>query len=473
MKAADSYLGTQLSPHKVRSETDGSLICRAVVAASGYQDYRPSELGIGGYDLVPVYRPKEEVLSDKFLSSLNGAAITSDHPTEFVNPQTHKWISQGFATNAARGPDRNGEVTVECDLHFKTDDAIRDVQAGKTGLSVGYLYNLENENGRWTMRNLKANHIALVDNARQPLAQIEDSAPPRWDRLLDAMRDAGAGFERMISKFHRRNAVDVDASEGALRSDDPDSTRLPSQESLDEQDEIEIEEPMNNGKEILDALNTTNATMQRMFDALIAMKNKPSKDGECNCGGKDAHSDACPKFRAQAEDMDESFSDRSTKPRTLGLDVIPVDGSGGEGNENPLSARDCETALNHLRGIRHFIADSGDPKVINAYNNAVKDIKRKLADALMRGPERVGPDPARQAMDDARSSGEDFEEQCKNFHRAEIPKDQTELSEIAKKRPAKAAVRRFGVDARSNQREIAENFEDSIKAARDKALTKK
>jgi hypothetical protein len=467
MKAADSYLGTQLSPHKVRSETDGSLICRAVVAASGYQDYRPSELGIGGYDLVPVYRPKEEVLSDKFLSSLNGAAITSDHPTEFVNPQTHKWISQGFATNAARGPDRNGEVTVECDLHFKTDDAIRDVQAGKTGLSVGYLYNLENENGRWTMRNLKANHIALVDNARQPLAQIEDAAPPRWDRLLDAMRDAGAGFERMISKFHRKNATDVDASEGVLRSDDPDSTRLPSQESLDEQ--IEIEEPMNNGKEILDALNTTNATMQRMFDALIAMKNKPAKDGECSCGGKKTHSDACPMYTA--EDMDESFSDRSTKPRTLGPDVIPVPGSGGEGNTNP-TANDCQTALNNLRGIRHVIAESGDRKAIDAFNWAVKDIKRKLADALMRGPERVGPD--RQAMDTQekiRANGDDYEAQCAALHREDIKSSMSneELSELSKKRRAKDAPRRVG----DSQREIAENFEDTVKDARTKALAAK
>src|SRR5580658_2666629 len=303
--AVDSYLGTQLSPHKVRSETDGSLICRAVVAASGYQDYRPQELGIEGYDFVPVYRPKEEVLSDKFLSSLNGAAITSDHPTEFVNPQTHKWISQGFATNAARGPDRGGEVTVECDLHFKTDDAIRDVQAGKTGLSVGYLYNLENENGRWTMRGLRANHIALVDHARQPLAQIEDSASPRWDRLLDAVRDAGAGFERMISRFHRKNATDVNASEGVLRSDDPDSTRLPSQESMDEQDEIETPEENNmDSKQLLDALNTTNATMQKMFDTLVEMKNAKAKDG-CTCAGKKSHSDSCPMYTERAEDVDE------------------------------------------------------------------------------------------------------------------------------------------------------------------------
>jgi hypothetical protein len=275
----------------------------------------------------------------------------------------------------------------------------------------------------------------------------------------------------MISKFHRKNATDVDASEAVLRNDDPDSTRLPSQESLDEQDEIE--EPMNNGKEILDALNTTNATMQRMFDALIAMKNKPAKDGECNCGGKDAHSDACPKFKAQAEDMDESFSDRSTKPRTLGPDVIPVPGSGGEGNTNP-TANDCQTALNNLRGIRHIVAESGDRKAIDAFNNAVKDVKRKLADALMRGPECVGPDPARQAMDTQekiRANGDDYEAQCAALHREDIKSSMSneELSELSKKRRAKDAPRRVG----DSQRAIAEDFEDSIKAARTKALAKK
>jgi hypothetical protein len=471
MKAADSYLGVQLSPHKVRSETDGSLICRAVVCRSGYQDYRPQELGIEGYDLVPVYRPKEEVLSKKFLASLEGVTICDDHPNQFVTPENHSWVSHGFAVNAARGPDVDGEATIAMDLHLKNESMIRAVQGGKSALSVGYTYTLENEDGRWTMRNLKANHLAVVNSARAgAVAQITDSNPsaPRWDRLLDAMRDAGAGFERMISKFHRRNAVDVDASEAVLRSDDPDSTRLPSQESMDE---IETEEPMDS-KQLLDAINANTAEVKRMFDTLIAMKNKPkAQDGECNCAGKKSHSDACPMYTERAEDMDESFSDRSTKPRTLGPDVIPVPGSGGEGNVNP-TARDCEAALNNLRGIRHIVAESGDRKAIDAFNNAVKDVKRKLADALMRGPERVGPD--RQAMDTQeklRANGDDYEAQCAALHREDIKSSMSneELSELSKKRRAKDAPRRVG----DSQRAIAEDFEDSIKAARTKALTKK
>jgi hypothetical protein len=456
---ADSYLGTQLSPHKVRSETDGSLICRAVVARSGFQDYRPSELGIEGYDLVPVYRPREEVLAKEFLASLEGATITDDHPTQFVNPENHNWVSHGFAVNAARGPDVDGEVTVEMDLHLKNDSLIRTVQGGKTALSVGYLYNLENENGRWTMRRLRANHIAVCDVGRAgAVAQITDARPK------DDARTIGAKFEALLSRFHRRNAQDV----GTINHSENKESPLLEQTSTVDEDQIETEEPMNH-QEILDALNASNATMKRMFDDFKTLMDKrAAKDGECNCGAKKSHSDSCPMYAERAEDMDENFGERNQNRR--GPDLISANSNGGgEGNYNP-TARDCEVALNNLRAIRRVVADSGDRRVIDSYNAAILDIKRQLADALMRGPERVGPSPALQAMDDARESGADFEEQCRNFHRAEIPKSQEELSAVAKKRTTKATARR-AVDA--NQREICEGYEDSVKAARTRALAKK
>jgi hypothetical protein len=92
----DAYLGTQLSPHRVRSETDGSLICRSVVARSGFQNYKMSELeeSSGSNEIVSVYRPPEEVLSREFLASLEGAALTENHPSSFVNPDNHSWVSQ-------------------------------------------------------------------------------------------------------------------------------------------------------------------------------------------------------------------------------------------------------------------------------------------------------------------------------------------------------------------------------------------
>jgi hypothetical protein len=458
LKAADSYLGTQLSPHKVRSETDGSLICRAVVARSGYQVYRPSELGIEGYDMVSVYRPPEEVLAKEFLASLEGATITDDHPTQFVSPENHNWVSHGFAVNAARGPDVDGEVTVAVDLHLKNDSLIRAVGNGKTALSVGYLYNLENENGRWTMRRLRANHIAVCDAARAgAVAQITDAQPK------EDMRTIGAKFEALVSRFLRRNATDV-----LPHSDNEESPML---EQLSTADEIETEESMDNQK-VLDALNANSAMIKRMFDDLKTLRSKPkAQDGECNCGGKKTHSDACPVYTEQAEDMDENFGEREQNVRR-GPDLIPVNGSGAEGNTNP-TARDYQSALNNLRGIRHVIADSGDSKAIHAYNAAIVDIKKKLADALMR-PERVGPDPQRQATDERQASGADFEEQCRNLRRFDIRPGNTEaVLEQARKRQPKATRR--GMDARNeqeNQRQIAEGFEDSCKAARAKALKK-
>jgi hypothetical protein len=401
---ADSYLGTQLSPHKVRSETDGSLICRAVVARSGYQEYRLSELEpeSGSSEIVDVYRPPQEVLAPEFLASLEGATITDGHPGTFVNPDNHAWVSRGFAVNAARGPDdEDGNVTVAMDLHLKDAAIIQQVESGKKQLSVGYIYALEHEGGKMVMRNLRANHIAICNAARAgDVAQITDS-------------------------------------------------------------NIESEENMNTDK-FAEALASQTKILERLCGLMERMNSKPkaAEDSECNCGGKKTHSDACPMYSAQAEDMDEDCGDRYRKPDTLGPRVIPVGGGGNERNENPVTAHDYEEALNNLRGIRSIVAASKDVEAIHAYNRAVKDVKRRLHDALM-NPPTVGPELLRRAVADARADGEDYEAMCKALHRREVPNvgaDATDYIESSKKREAR--------DGKAKQ----ENYEEIVDRARRKAL---
>jgi hypothetical protein len=431
LKAAlDSYLGTQLSPHKVRSETDGSLICRAVICRSGYQDYREGELSpeSGNNEIVSVYRPAEEVLSPEFISSLEGATICDGHPGRFVSPENYQWVNRGFAVNVARGPDdEDGNVTVMADLHLKDAAIEQAVESGKKQLSVGYIYNLSHEGGKLVMRNLKANHIAIVETARAgDVAQITDSA------------------------------------DGFIRSENEESLIFGprrKQENVDE-DVIESEEKHMDQDKFAERLDAQDKTLTRLCALVESMKSKPAED-ECNCGGKKYHGDQCPLYEAKAEDMDENFSDRRQKPDEFGLKVIPVRGNGAEGNVNPV-AHDWEEALNNLRGIRSIVAKSGDTAAIRSYNRAVTDVKRRLQDALM-NPPVVGPKvlAADEVRERVRADGADYEAICKALHRQPVPNAGADTSDYIQR-----CRQRVAADEKPKQ----ESYEEIIGRARKKAL---
>ncbi len=64
------YYGTRLSENLSLREPEGFLLCLNVpVARTGVQEYRPGELGLGsgpGFgwnEMIPVYRPEEEVFA--------------------------------------------------------------------------------------------------------------------------------------------------------------------------------------------------------------------------------------------------------------------------------------------------------------------------------------------------------------------------------------------------------------------------
>lgn len=455
-------IGEQHSLHLVRDNAGNLIALSAQLCRSGFQSYSAAELGVGGNELVNVYRPKDEVLSAAHLASIEAKSVTLDHPSEFLTPSNTNYYRVGHVQNVRRGPDEDGEVTVIGDVHVTDQRAIDQVAQGVRDLSLGYTYELDEgpEPGTYTQRNLRANHCAIVPKGRAGSARIIDRAITGIETVAQFV---GRTFEETVQRFHRKNANDV-----VPHSENKESPML---EQLSTTDEIENEENNMDRKELLDALNANSVAMKQMFDDLKTLMSRPkAKDDGCNCGGKKTHSDACPMYTERAEDMDENFGERDQNRRGA-PELIPLNSNGGgEGNVNPVSARDCQEALNNLRTIRHVIADSGDRRAILAYNQAIVEVKKKLADALMRGPERVGPDPTRQAMDRVRTDGADYEESCRNLHRVEVKPGTSneELTELAKRRRAKDAPR-HAVDS---QREIAEGYEDSVKAARTKALKK-
>lgn len=114
-------------------------------------------------------RMEEDVFSPEHKKSLQMIPLTNDHPDQAVTPETAKLLQVGFI----------GDGIIETFLHLTgpisiTDKkAIEDVKNGKRALSEGYKVDIEMVEGVYLgtpyqarQRNLRANHVAIVDTAR-------------------------------------------------------------------------------------------------------------------------------------------------------------------------------------------------------------------------------------------------------------------------------------------------------------------
>ncbi|WP_426126308.1 DUF2213 domain-containing protein [Pararhizobium sp. PWRC1-1] len=164
-----------------RRTADGYLIAEAKAVRTGIQLYLGDEVGKPDRKIVRVYRPAEEVFSDKSLQSFTHAPVTVNHPDEAVNAGNWKDLAVGEVSTAAK---KDGDW-VWLPLILKDKDAISAVESGKRELSAGYECQLD-----WTpgtapdgqqfdavQRNIKINHLAIVDRARAgSQARIGDGA---------------------------------------------------------------------------------------------------------------------------------------------------------------------------------------------------------------------------------------------------------------------------------------------------------
>lgn len=171
------YYGTRLSSNLSLREPEGYLLCLNVpVARSGTQEYLPEELGLpAGGEVIPVYRPEEEVFSPECMASFEGMIVTNDHPREGVNAENTHLFQRGHAHNVRRGSGEEADLLL-ADLMI-TDPALIDaiLHQGKREISCGYTYVLCEEDGQFVQRRIRGNHVAVVDAGRAgPRVSIRD-----------------------------------------------------------------------------------------------------------------------------------------------------------------------------------------------------------------------------------------------------------------------------------------------------------
>ena len=198
------YFGTRLSENISRREPEGYLICLNVpVARTGVQEYLPSELGLPGPDdhLIPVHRPESEVFAPACLASFEGMPVTDDHPSDpdGVNSENIRFLQRGHAHNIRRGAPPEDDLLL-ADLIITDPRLIEEILSGKREISCGYNYVLSEEDGKYYQRDIRGNHVAVVENGRAgPRVSIKDHEPERSTQMNRKTK----AFAKMVSRMAR------------------------------------------------------------------------------------------------------------------------------------------------------------------------------------------------------------------------------------------------------------------------------
>lgn len=168
-----------------RRSQDGYVRVRARSARAGVYDYLGAEVDPEGKrfrpgDVVKVYRPADQVFDRASLASFVMKPITDDHPTVPVNASNWRDHARGVIAGAVQ----DGEY-VGFDLAFLDAATVDKLDSGKRELSNGYACDLSFEDGtapdgtayQAVQRNIRGNHIALVDRGRAgPECRVADAS---------------------------------------------------------------------------------------------------------------------------------------------------------------------------------------------------------------------------------------------------------------------------------------------------------
>ncbi len=285
---------------------NGNLLCEAVpIARVGWMLYGPGETPIEvdpSRGTAYVHRDAEALFSPETIASFMGAAVTDDHPDDFVNERNWNRLSHGMAlTNVRRGEGEDDDLLV-ADLLITSQSLIDSIMANKREVSAGYEADYTQTGiGQGKQTKLLGNHIALVERGRcGPRCAIGDRdntrkenempmqrtkllpATSRRAELLQTVTDAQAELDTLEEDTQRSRTGDTvihihNGSKGKTRDAEGDK------DEDDEDDEAKKKEKGDKTADSLkvlgEQLKATNDTVAKLADAVAALaKTKDSDD---------------------------------------------------------------------------------------------------------------------------------------------------------------------------------------------------
>lgn len=165
----------------VTRTAEGYLHANVRAVRTGIQMYTGDEMGRPDMDVVAVYRPEGEVFAKHSLNTFASIPVTLGHPPEMVDADNWKVHAKG---NTGEEVLRDGEF-MKIGIKITDRDLIDAVEAGTRQISAGYMAEIDWQDGvapdgtpyQAIQRNIEANHIAVVDEARAgSKARIGDDA---------------------------------------------------------------------------------------------------------------------------------------------------------------------------------------------------------------------------------------------------------------------------------------------------------
>lgn len=200
------YYADRISDNIRKREPEGYLICVNVpIARSGTQEYLQDEIGQSGEETISVLRPEEEVFSQATIASFEGMPVTNDHPDtdEGVTADNVQWLQKGHCQNVHRGTGSESDMLV-ADLLITDPATIQAVLDGKREISCGYTYMLCEEDGKFVQRQIRGNHVAIVDRGRAGhRVCIKDSYPTTERRPHKMAKTKHGILAKMLAAFAR------------------------------------------------------------------------------------------------------------------------------------------------------------------------------------------------------------------------------------------------------------------------------
>ena len=257
------YYADRISDNIRKREPEGYLICVNVpIARSGTQRYQQDELGQSGMDMITVYRPEDEVFSKATIASFEGMPVTNDHPEEpeGVTAENIQYLGKGHCQNVRRGTGAQSDLLI-ADLVITDPATIQDVLNGKREISCGYNYELDDTDGKYTQRQIRGNHIAIVDRGRAGhRVCIKDSAPNQERRMSKMAKNHNGILAKMLAAFARD--AEPEEIEEAVTAIDEITTEPVVEEKILPEEKVQDEEPdkMDMILEKLDQLLAAQAT---------------------------------------------------------------------------------------------------------------------------------------------------------------------------------------------------------------------
>lgn len=192
-------LADRISVPTKRTMTDaGQMHVPCKFARTGSQLYTAGQLGLADVDpkkIVTVYRDEADVFSEDSMESFRSAPVTIGHPVDDegnkvpVSAENSKELQVGVL----EGMPTRDEDTLGGVLVLTAKAAIDALEDGTQELSAGYVCDIEEVDGKFYQRNIRANHIAIVAKGRAGSScRISDEAEVHLaDELISVQAQLG------------------------------------------------------------------------------------------------------------------------------------------------------------------------------------------------------------------------------------------------------------------------------------------